>query len=94
MVTRDEFEYPVPLGDALQMMVLCGDRVIEKRRHMLTVGGKLWSIDVFAGRHAGLVIAEIELGSEDEAFERPGWLGTEVTGNPQFLNSNLATSAP
>lgn len=88
--TRGEFEYDVPLADARQLMQLAGDRVLAKRRHTLQSGGKEWVIDTFEGRLDGLVLAEIELEDRDEAFHPPAWLGEEVTGNPQFSNSELA----
>ena len=62
---------------------------IEKRRHKLTRGPHTWEIDVFAGENEGLVVAEIELTSEDEAFEKPDWVGAEVSHDTRYLNSNL-----
>jgi adenylate cyclase len=87
---RGEFEYDVPIADARQLMQLAGDRVLEKRRHNVESGGKDWVIDTFEGRLNGLVLAEIELDDRDETFDPPVWLGEEVTGNPQFSNSELA----
>jgi adenylate cyclase len=63
--------------------------LIEKIRYRLAVGRHTWEIDVFEGDNAGLVVAEIELGSEDEAFDRPEWIGEEVTDDPRYFNSNL-----
>jgi adenylate cyclase len=68
---------------------LCMRPLIEKVRYRLTFGLHRWEIDVFEGENAGLVIAEIELGREDEAFEEPAWLGSEVTDDPRYFNSNL-----
>jgi adenylate cyclase len=89
---RSEFEYEIPLGDALEMLdSLCKKPLIEKVRYTLAAGPHTWEIDVFEGDNAGLVVAEIELGHADEAFDRPTWLGNEVTGDPRYFNSNLVT---
>jgi adenylate cyclase len=89
-IARSEFEYPVPLADAHGLIALRTGQVIEKRRHIVRVGGAQWEIDVFEGAHAGLVIAEIELPDKDATFERPPWLGKEVTGEARYYNVNLA----
>jgi adenylate cyclase len=68
---------------------LCKRPLIEKVRHRLVVGEHTWEIDVFEGDNAGLVVAEIELAAEDEEFERPSWLGREVTDDPRYFNSSL-----
>jgi adenylate cyclase len=87
---RTEFDYPVPLADAREMLELyCGDRLIEKVRHYARVGQDVWEIDVFAGDNAGLVVAEIELASEDQEISIPGWLGEEVTSDPRYYNIRL-----
>jgi CYTH domain-containing protein len=87
---RAEFEYEIPLADAQQMLdTLCKRPLIEKVRYTLSAGAHTWEIDVFGGDNAGLVVAEIELGSEDEAFDKPGWVGDEVTADPRYFNSNL-----
>lgn len=88
--TRAEFEYAIPLAEAREIL----DRValhpcIEKTRYLVRCGGHLWEVDLFAGENEGLIIAEIELGSEQEPFERPEWVGEEVTGDPRYYNSNL-----
>lgn len=88
--TRAEFEYPIPLADAEALLALCEGPLIEKTRHVLTHAGTVWELDVFAGDNAGLVVAEVELLSEDQAFVRPGWLGAEVTQDVRYFNSNLA----
>ena len=89
--SRQEFEYPVPLEDARQMLDgLALPGRISKRRHHVRHAGWLWEIDEFDGDNAGLVVAEIELRSEDEAFERPAWLGVEVTCDPRYYNAALA----
>ncbi len=89
--TRAEFEYPIPLADAQALLSLCDGPLIEKTRHVLTHAGTVWEVDVFAGDNAGLVVAEVELASEDQAFVRPDWLGEEVTQDARYFNSNLAT---
>jgi len=89
---RAEFEYEIPLGDAQEILeALCRKPLIEKVRYTLVAGAHTWEIDVFEGDNAGLVVAEIELAHEDEAFDRPNWLGDEVTGDPRYFNSNLVT---
>jgi adenylate cyclase len=91
-LTREEYEYSIPVPEALELLDgLCGGRVLEKTRHIVHFAGKRWEVDVFEGRNAGLVLAELELTSEDEFFERPAWLGAEVSGDPRYLNSSLAT---
>jgi len=89
-VTRSEFEYAIPVLDAQFMLDhLCERPLIEKRRHLENHGTHSWEIDVFEGVNAGLVIAELELASEDEPFERPPWLGAEVSSDPRYYNNNL-----
>jgi adenylate cyclase len=88
-LARHEFEYEIPRGDAETMLNLCG-QLVEKTRHRETVDTHVWEIDVFHGDNQGLVIAELEVASEDEAFSQPQWLGNEVSGNPLYYNSNLA----
>jgi adenylate cyclase len=90
--TRQEFEIAIPFADAEAMLALRTGRIIEKRRHIVPAGLLRWEIDVFAGDLAGLVIAEIELPTETANFERPDWLGAEVTGDPRYGNSWLATA--
>ena len=88
--TRLEFEYPIPLSDAEEMILACGTGVIEKRRYRLPAGdGLTWEVDRFEGANEGLVIAEIELEHEEQAFERPSWLGQEVTEDQRFQNAYL-----
>lgn len=87
---RQEFEYAIPAQDARALFALCVGGRIEKRRHLVRHGAHLWEIDEFLGDNAGLVVAEIELGAVDEAFERPEWLGAEVTELPRYYNLALA----
>jgi CYTH domain-containing protein len=90
-VTRSEFEYPIPVEDAQIMLDrLCERPLIEKTRYEEVFGGHIWTVDVFLGENDGLIIAEIELGSEEESFDRPGWLGREVSGDPRYFNSELS----
>lgn len=89
-LSRYEFEREVSLADAEELMKLCEPGVIDKVRHLAKVGRHTWEVDVFRGENEGLVVAEVELSSEDETFERPAWLGTEVTGDRRYYNSTLA----
>jgi adenylate cyclase len=87
---RSEFEYAIPLADANAMLEeLCLKPFIEKRRHHIALGGHTWELDVFDGDNSGLWVAEIELASETEAFDKPDWVGEEVTGDPKYYNSSL-----
>lgn len=90
-VERQEFEYPIPVDDAGEMLdSLCEGTLIEKTRHFVEHGGRTWEVDEFAGENAGLIVAEIELSDADEAFERPEWLGEEVSGDKRYYNAALA----
>lgn len=89
-ISRPEFEYPVPLADAEEMMKLCAGPLIEKTRHLVLFAGKRWEVDEFHGANAGLIVAEIELAAEDEPFETPPWLGREVSDDPRYSNSRLS----
>ena len=86
---RHEFEYPTPLDEADEMLSLCIGNIIEKTRYLVDYCGHTWEIDVFFGVNAGLVLAEIELESENEPFEHPDWLGKDVSGDNRYLNSSL-----
>jgi len=89
-LTRHEFEYEIPRGDAEAMLAqLCGP-LVEKTRYRETVQSHVWEIDIFHGANEGLAIAELEVASETEAFASPPWLGAEVSGDPRYYNSNLA----
>ena len=87
---RDEFEYPIPLGDAEEMQEFAIGRVIEKTRHEVTHNGHVYEVDVFAGALAGLVIAELETPEDVPGSDLPPWLGREVTGDSAFYNASLA----
>jgi adenylate cyclase len=88
--TRQEFDYPLPVEDARQLLELCVGGLVDKRRHYVRHEGHLWEVDEFLGDNAGLVVAEIELDSADEAFVRPAWLGEEVTDSQRYYNLALA----
>lgn len=87
---RLEYEYPIPVQDADEMLDgLCLKPVIEKTRYRVEHGGLTWEVDEFEGVNAGLVIAEVELESEDQAVELPDWVGEEVTGDQRYYNASL-----
>jgi adenylate cyclase len=89
-VTRAEFEYAIPVEDAAILLDnLCEQPLIDKHRHKEVHGGKTWEIDVFHGENEGLIVAEIELTSEDEKIDFPTWIGEEVSSDPRYFNSNL-----
>lgn len=89
--TRSEFEYPIPTKDARAMLdEMCPDGRIEKTRYHIDVPPHIWEVDVFEGDNAGLVVAEIELDDENEDFQRPDWLGEEVTHDERYFNSYLS----
>jgi adenylate cyclase len=88
--SRGEWEYEIPVPDAAELLErLCEQPLVEKVRHRIEHAGHTWEVDEFRGENAGLVVAEIELGSEDEAFEQPDWIGQEVTDDPRYYNSSL-----
>ena len=87
---RVEFEYPIPLSEAEAMLDdLCEKPLIEKKRYKIRHQGLVWEVDEFFGPNQGLVVAEVELETENEAFVKPQWIGEEVTGDPRYFNSNL-----
>lgn len=88
-ISRQEFEYPIPVGDARAMLPLCDGPVIEKTRTKIPHGTHLWEVDEFAGENTGLIVAEVELSDPDEKLDTPTWIGAEVTGDPRYYNSNL-----
>lgn len=88
-LSRYEFEREVPLEDAEQMFRLCEQGAIDKERYLVPYGQHTWEVDVFHGPNEGLILAEIELSAEDEPFERPAWLGKEVSGDRRYYNSML-----
>jgi adenylate cyclase len=88
-ITRNEWEVEVPVTDAQEMMDICLPGRVVKSRFLVPSGQHTFEIDVFHEKNEGLVIAEIELNSDDESFDKPDWLGDEVTGMPQYYNANL-----
>jgi adenylate cyclase len=89
-ITRQEYEYEIPLDEAQEILdTLCEKPLIDKTRYFLKAGQHLWEIDVFAGDNQGLTVAEIELNDEDEHFEKPAWLGSEVSKDARYYNVNL-----
>lgn len=89
--SRSEYEYSIPTEDAVAMLEeLAVSAPIDKVRYRVRHGGHVWDLDVFAGDNTGLVMAEVELSHEDEAFDMPDWAGREVTGDGRFYNVNLA----
>ena len=91
-ISRQEFEYEIPTADAEELLKLCGRKVLKKYRRKIFYGGHIWEIDFFAGRHAGLILAEVELSSPDEPVDLPDWITVEVSGDKRYYNSNLVKS--
>ena len=89
-LSRFEWEKEIPVSEALELMNLCVSGVIDKTRYLVPYGGNTYEVDVFHGANEGLVLAEIELSDELEAFEKPSWLGEEVTGDVRYYNSMLS----
>lgn len=89
-ITRAEFEYDIPLADADALLALAGPQVVRKTRFEVPVDGLVWEVDVFAGAHAGLVLAEVELHSADQPVAAPGWVGREVSDDDRYANASLA----
>ncbi|NQU56936.1 MAG: CYTH domain-containing protein [Rhodospirillales bacterium] len=88
--TRAEYEYEIPAADANEMLDdLCEQPIIEKKRYKVPLDGFVWEIDEFGGVNDGLIVAEIELESEEQTFNKPAWIGEEVSGDPRYFNSNL-----
>ncbi|MCC5896365.1 MAG: CYTH domain-containing protein [Phormidium sp. BM_Day4_Bin.17] len=89
-VSRAEYDYAIPLKDAQEMLDhLCEKPLIEKYRYHLNAGEITWEIDEFLGENQGLIIAEVELDDEGQLFEKPSWLGVEVSDDPRYYNANL-----
>lgn len=88
-ISRLEFEYEIPAPDAEKLLKLCGRLVLKKYRRKVSYGGHVWEVDFFAGRHAGLILAEVELSSPDERIALPPWVAQEVSLDKRYFNSNL-----
>ncbi len=92
-VRRLEFDYPIPLADAEQMLeLLCDGPLIEKIRYRIPAGRHVWEVDLFSGANEGLVVAEIELAHESESFPLPEWIGEEVSHDPRYYNTCLVSN--
>jgi len=91
--SREEYEYDIPVQDAERMLDnLCIQPIIEKVRYFITYEGCKWVVDEFLGENIGLVVAEIELESEQQTFEKPEWIGNDVTSDSRYFNSNLVNN--
>ncbi len=91
--TRAEYEYPIPVAHAQEMLeTLCLRPLIEKRRYRIEYNGLIWEVDEFYGDNTGLLVAEVELESAQQVFARPPWVGEEVTDNPRYYNANLVSN--
>ncbi len=90
-IVRREYEYPLPCAEANELLdTLCAGSIIDKTRYTLPVGNLAWEVDVFYGLNEGLVVAEIELQDENQSFEKPIWLGREVSQELRYFNAHLA----
>ncbi len=87
--SRPEFEYDIPKEEAMALLDLCEKPIIEKIRHLVSLHGNTWEIDEFFGDNKGLIVAEIELETEDQKIVLPDWLGQEVSDEPKYFNSAL-----
>lgn len=87
--SRYEWEKEIPVAEVEELLKICEPGVIDKTRYLVNAGKHTFEVDEFYGENQGLVVAEVELGSEEESFERPGWLGEEVTGDVRYFNSML-----
>jgi len=88
--SRYEWEKEIPVSEAKELLELCEPGIIEKVRNLVKVGDHIYEIDAFYGENKGLILAEIELSSEDEKFEKPNWLGEEVTGDSKYYNAMIS----
>ncbi|MGV3695947.1 CYTH domain-containing protein [Flavobacterium sp.] len=88
--TRLEWETEIPVEDAERLLPICEEGIIEKNRYEIKIGRHVFEVDVFLGENAGLIMAEIELQSESDFFEKPIWLGQEVTNDERFYNAYLS----
>ena len=89
-ISRLEFEYDIPMEDAEALFTLAKTPIVEKYRYKIMYAGNCWEVDEFLGLNRGLVVAEIELESETQSFEKPDWIGMEVSGDKRYTNANLA----
>jgi adenylate cyclase len=91
VASRPEYEYAIPPDEARELIALAEGPLIDKTRHFVVHGGKTWEVDEFHGDNLGLVVAELELGSEEETFPHPAWVGAEVTALRRYYNVCLVT---
>jgi adenylate cyclase len=91
-LTRSEFEYAIPLNDALELLKMCDSPIIEKTRYLIKKGELTWEIDEFSGENEGLIVAEIELTDENQEFDLPEWIGKEVSHDTRYYNSSLISN--
>jgi len=89
--TRAEYEYEIPVSHAEELLKICDGPVLEKNRYPVVCDGLKWEVDEFLGDNEGLVVAEVELKSEDQPLTFPEWIGQEVTTDPRYFNSNLCS---
>jgi adenylate cyclase len=89
-VRRAEYDYLIPISDARELLTLCEGYLIEKTRYHVRFAGQLWEVDVFEGDNEGLTTGEIELQSVDQPFERPAWLGAEISNDVRYYNNMLS----
>jgi adenylate cyclase len=92
-ISRAEFEYPIPIEDARELLRMAGPETVEKRRHLVPFGGLMWEVDVFEGRHRGLVMAEVELDTAEHEVALPEWVGREVSLDDRYFNASLSRAA-
>lgn len=88
-ISRSEFEYEIPLSDGLELLKECKELIVSKTRYKIMVENHLWELDIFEEENKGLVVAEIELSSEDESFTLPPWVTVEVSNDMRYTNANL-----
>lgn len=91
-ITRSEFEYAIPIEDAQELLKMCIGKILIKRRYEIRFKGNTWEVDEFYGDHEGLVLAEIELVSEEQEYETPEWVGEDVSHSSKYSNMALALS--
>ena len=89
-ISRMEFEYDIPMEDAEKLFLIAKTPAVEKYRYKIEYAGNIWEVDEFLGDNEGLVIAEIELESENQTFQKPSWIRMEVSGDKRYTNANLA----
>jgi adenylate cyclase len=88
--SRAEYEYEIPIHDGRELLAMAAPQVLQKYRHLVPFSGLTWEVDEFVGRHEGLVMAEVELTSEDQHVQMPDWIGREVTDDERYYNASLS----